>query len=156
MIALVALWVELRPDPLVDHPFATVAIEPGDPIGDWNVETRRVPAGLLSPVQSEGVAIRSIEEGDPLVASSVGENESLVPSGWWTIEIDLASGAARGDRAQVVLLDSETIASAVVVAAASDDPLNSGRGAVAVEAEYAAEVAAAAAEGRIAVMIESG
>lgn len=156
MIVLVALWVELRPDPLVDHPFATVAIEPGDPIGDWNVETRKVPAGLLSPVQSEGVAIRSIEEGDPLVASSVGENESLVPSGWWMIEIDLASGAARGDRAQVVLLDSETIASAVVVTAASDDPLNSGRGTVAVEAEYAAEVAAAAAEGRIAVMIESG
>ncbi len=155
-IALVALWVEIRPDPTVDHPFATVAIHPGESVGDWNVEWKAVPVGLLDPVAPGSVAIHPVAAGNPILGSDIGDGETLIPQGWWTIEVEIGPQATIGERAMVVMLDTGTLARAVVVSASSDDPLGASRGAVAVEPDHAAEAAMAAAEGRLAVMFASG
>ena len=76
-----------------------------------------------------------------------------IPDGWWAIEIPLPTSARPGDRAEMVLLDTGSAVPAVVVVGVTDDPLGSGLGSVAVSGEQAAEVAAAAANGRVAVMI---
>ena len=156
VIVLGALWVELRPDPSVDHPFATEEIVAGAEIGDRNTTLQRVPAGMLEPVIVEGVALTDIAPGEPILASSVGERAEKVPEGWWAIEIALPAGAAPGDKAEMVLLDSGSTVPAVVVTGATDDPLGSGLGSVAVAGEHAAEVAAGVVNGRVAVMIATG
>ena len=156
LIVLGALWVELRPQSSVEHPFATEDIAAGAEIGDWNSRPQRVHAELLEPVILGGVvALTEIAAGEPILASSVGDREEKIPDGWWTIEMALPGGAAPGDRAQVVLLDTGSVVPAVVVTGGTDDPLGSGVGSVAVSGEHAAEVAAATVNGRVAVMIAS-
>ena len=73
LVVLGAVWVELRPDPSVEHPFATEAIVAGTEIGDWNTKPQRVPAGMLEPVTVGGVALTDIAPGDPILASSIGD-----------------------------------------------------------------------------------
>ena len=153
LIAVGALWVEIGPQPSVDHPFATDEIAAGEEIGDWNSRLRSVPAEMLEPVSLKGVALIDIASGEPILASSVGDRDENVPDGWWTVEIALSATARPGDKAQMVLLDTGSVVPAVVVAGVADDPLGSGLGSVAVSGEHAADVAAAAANGRVAVMI---
>ena len=153
LIVVGAVWVELRPESSVEHPFASEEIHAGAEIGDWNTVLKRVPAGLLDPAVPDGVALTEIATGEPILASSLGGRNEKVPEGWWSIEMALPASARPGDAAQVVLLDAGTAVSAVVVAGATDDPLGSGLGTVAVPGEHAADVAAAAAEGRVAIMI---
>ncbi len=147
------MWVELGPEPSVEHPFASEAILAGAEIGEWNTVLRKVPAGLLETVTPGGVALTAIAPGEPLLASSVGEHDLTTPAGWWSIEMALPISARPGDEAQIVLLDAGSSVPAVVVTGAADDPLGSGLGTVAVPGDHAAEVAAAAVEGRVAIMI---
>lgn len=156
LIVLGSLWVELRPAPSVEHPFASEEILAGAEIGDWNIVLRRVPAGLFEAVAPGGMALTNIAPGEPLLASTVGEHDQTTPAGWWSIEMTLPISARPGDQAQIVLLDAGSTVPAVVVAAVADDPLGSGLGIVAVPGDQAADVAAAAVEGRAAIMIATG
>ncbi|MEX1126140.1 MAG: hypothetical protein WEE53_10810 [Acidimicrobiia bacterium] len=153
LIVLGALWVELRPEPTVEHPFATEDIAAGAEIGEWNRRLQPVPDGMLEPVILDGVALTDIALGEPILASTVGDRDEKIPDGWWAIEIALPGSVRPGDRAEMVLLDTGSVVPAVVVAGVTDDPLGSGLGSVAVSGEHAAEVAAAAVNGRVAVMI---
>jgi hypothetical protein len=153
LIASVALWVEFRPAPTTTHPFAIVDIPAGMVVDESNTEIRQVPLGTFTPVELDQVAIDSILSGDPVLASSIGESGQAIPSGWWSLEMPLPHGASRGDSARIVLLDTEVVASGVVVEDPDEDPLGSGMGLVAVESGLAAEVARAAGEGRAVVMI---
>jgi hypothetical protein len=155
VIAVMALWVELGPDPVADHPFAISEIAPGDLLTTADVVWKSVPVGLFDPVSPDSVLTRTVDPGEPILASDVGNASDLMPTGWWIIAVDLTVGAKRGDRAKVVMLDTLTVASAIVVSAATEDPLGGLAGAVAVEPDLAAEAAAAAAEGRLAVMVET-
>ncbi len=71
------------------------------------------------------------------------------------IEVALPRGAAMGDDARVVLLDSGEVVEAKVVGSIDEDPLGSGLGMVAVEPERATAAVMAAAEGKVAIMIAS-
>jgi hypothetical protein len=153
LIAIGALWVELRPEPLVLHPFASVDIAVGEEIGAWNSQTREVLAGLFDDVTAEGIAEVAIPEGDPILASQLAGDAAAIPSGWWRFDVTLPQGADRGDEARVILVDSGESIAAVVASGASDDPLGTGMGSVAVEPARAAEVAAAASDGRVAIMV---
>jgi hypothetical protein len=153
LIVFGAVWVELRPDPTVEHPFAAEDITAGAEIGDWNTKPQRVAAGMLEPVTVGGVALTDIASGEPILASSIGDRDQAIPDGWWAIEIPLPDSARPGDSAEIVLLDAGSVVPAVVVAGVTDDALASGLGSVAVSGEQAAEVAAAAVNGRVAVMI---
>ena len=155
-IAATATWVEFRPDPLVDHPFAEIPIAAGESLSEANIIYRRIPSGLIEPVPVDGVALRPIKEGEPLLPTSVGPEDRSIPAGWWTIELEVPQGADRGDPARLVLLDTGEVMEAVVVVGLDDDPLGRASGAVAVGPEHAAAVAAAAAAGRVAVMIRTG
>jgi hypothetical protein len=153
LVVLTALWVELRPDPSVDHPFATESIAAGAEIGDWNTRPQVVPAGMLEPIELGEVALTEIAPGEPILASATGQRDEVVPDDWWAIEIALPMGAGPGDNAEIVLLDSGAVVTAVVVTGVTDDALGSGVGSVAVSKDQAAEVAMAAVNGRVAVMI---
>lgn len=156
LVALVAAYVEFRPDPTVEAPFATTTISPGDVIDETNSELRRVPAGLLDTAQRGDVATRSILPASPVMATDVGEEGRTVPPGWWILGVALPDGADVGEHVRLVMLDSGTEVSGVVAHAGSDDPFAAADGGVAVPPESSAEVAVAAANGRVAVLISSG
>lgn len=154
-IATLALWVELRPEPMVDHPFAIIEILPGDEIGASNTETRAIPRGLLDAIDP-GVSTAVIPAGDPVLASDVVDRQNHIPSGWWIVAADVPADSNPGDRVRLVLLATGEVVEGVVTSAFSDDPFSAASGAVAVEPARAGEVAMAAADGQVAVLVSTG
>lgn len=155
-VAIVAAYVEFRPDPTVEVPFATVDIAPGDLIDETNTELRRVPADLLDGASRGEVASRSVPAGWPVMSSAAGDEGRAVPRGWWVVSISVPDGAVVGDDVKLVLLDSGAEVAGVVSDPGSDDPFAAADGAVAVPPDASAEVAVAAADGRLAVLVSSG
>lgn len=153
LIAAVSLWIEFRPDTMGPHPFAMSEISAGTAVEESNTEMRMVPVGTFAAVELGEVARLTIKAGDPVLASQLGEEGEAAPQGWWSLEMPLPVGSRPGDAARIVLLDSDVVAEAVVIEDPDQDPLGSGTGLVAVEAERAADVARAAGEGRAVVMI---
>lgn len=156
LVALVAAYIELRPDPTVEIPFATVDIVPGEPIDETNSELRPVPIGLIDGARLGDVATRLIPFGSPVMASSVGEEGRTVPPGWWIVAVTLPDDADVGEDVRLVLLDSRTEITGIVAHPGSDDPFAAADGGVAVPPESSAEVARAGADGRLAVLISTG
>ena len=153
VIAGVAIWIEIRPEPTILHPFAIEDIDPGAMVDEANTEMRPVPADMFSPVELGQATSSPVRSGDPVLASGLDQEPQRVPDGWWSLEIALPRGARNGDAARIVLLDGDTVAAGVVVEETGEDPLDPGLGLVAVEPNQAAEVARAVGEGRAVVMI---
>lgn len=156
LISCMALWLEVRPDPVVDHPFAIAEIAPGEAVGPHNTETKRVPTGLFEQPSEGDVALRRIPKGSPIVSSVIGPAEAAIPEGRWIVAVEIPPGAGVGDRVRVILLDSGTAVDGIVTSVASDDPLTALQGGVAVEASRAPDVAVAAANGRVSVLVSTG
>jgi len=155
LIAAGALWIEVRPDSTVSHPFAIEEINPGTVVDQSNTEARVVPTGTFTPIELGKTALESIALGAPVLSADVGDAHEVVPSGWWVVEVPVPRGAQSGDACRLVLLDGGVVVEGVVVTAGVEDPLGSGLGMIAVEPDPAADVARAAAEGRVAVMLAS-
>jgi hypothetical protein len=156
LIAAVAVYVEFRPEPTIESPFATATISPGDVIDETNSELRRVPAGLLDSGQRGDIATRAIPPGSPVMANDVGEQGRTVPSGWWVVGVTLPDGADVGDDVRLVLLDAGVEVPGVVAHPGSDDPFAAADGGVAVPPGRSSEVAIAAANGRLTVLLSTG
>jgi hypothetical protein len=153
LIAAGALWVEFRPSPTVEYLFATESIASGETLAGHNTTNRRGPAGLLSTAKQGDVAATDINDGDPILLTSVG-SVSSIPDDWWRIEVELPAGARQGNPARLVLIDLGVVVDGVIARAPLDDPLGGSYGSVAVSPAVAADVAVAAADGRVAVMIQ--
>lgn len=156
VIAAFAVWVEFRPDPTVDQPFATVDIAPGDTIDSSNTDMRRVPDGLLPGADLGGRAVSAISLGEPVLASDVGDPLASVPPGWWVVGVTLPESATLGVDVRLVMLDTGEEVAGVVSHPGSDDPFAAADGGVAVPPDRSAEVALAAANGRLAVLVSTG
>jgi hypothetical protein len=156
LVAAFAAYVEFRPDPTVEQPFATAPIAPGEIIDETNTELRRVPAGLFDTAQIGDVATTSILAGSPVLAAAVAEEAQAAPSGWWVVGVTLPEGASAGDAVRLVLLDSGTEVDGVIAHPGSDDPFAAADGGVAVPPDRSADVALAAANGRLAVLVSTG
>lgn len=156
VVALVALYVELRPDPTTAQPFTTVGVSPGDVIDESNTEMRRVPTGLMEPAELGEVATRSIPSGYPVLVGDVGTENVMVPLDWWVVTAPLPRGAWAGDRVRLVILDTGVEVEGFVAHPGADDPFAAADGGVAVPPDSSAEVAIAAANGRLAVLVSTG
>jgi len=156
LVAATAVYLEFRPEPTMESPFALVTINPGDVVDATNTELREVPAGLMDTAELGTVATGRILPGSPVMATSVGEQGRTVPPGWWVAAMTLPEGADVGDDVRLVLLDSGVEVRGVVAHPGADDPFAAADGGVAVPPESSSDVARAAADGRLAVLISSG
>lgn len=156
LVTAVAVYIEFRPDQSVEVPFATVDISPGEEITPDNSELRPIPGGLLTAASPGDVAVARIPSGDPVLSRDVGSAGQLVPPGWWVVGVTLPVGAQPGDPVRLVLLDNGVEVDGVVAHPGSDDPFAAADGGVAVPPESSADVALAAANGRLAVLISTG
>lgn len=164
LIAL-GLFLELRPNSLIPHPYLVRQVQAGSPIQAADLEWKPTPRDLLpSPHLDDIVAARSLEAGEPLLPGSVLPREAAVPPGWWVLPLDVPTGAVPGQPARLIvhaidLLAESTTISAMVVETprpSSGLDLIEQTGSVAVPGESAPTVAAAAAEGRITVALLTG
>ncbi len=153
LVAAAALYLEFRPTQTVEQPFATVSILPGEVIDADNSEMREVPTGLLETGDLGDVATEPIVAGDPILADSVGSSDPAIPVGWWVVGVELPDGSNPGDAVRLVLLDSGLEVEGVVAHPGSDDPFAAADGGVAVPPDHSSEVALAAANRRLAVLI---
>jgi hypothetical protein len=155
-VAVLATYIEFRPDPSSDQPFATVALAPGDVVDASNTEMRRVPIDLVDGAVMGDVVTTPVRPGDPVLATDVGQPGETVPPGWWVVGVALPEGADPGDRVRLVLLDSGFEVDGVVSHPGSDDPFAAADGGVAVPPDTSSDVALASADGRLAVLVSTG
>ncbi len=155
-IGLLALWIELAPKPTVDHPFAVVDIARGEVIGPVNTRMRPVPAGLMTPVSQGAIAARGIPAGSPILEADSSPETALVPAGLWAVKVEVPEGSQVGDRVLLLVPDTGLVVEGVVSSLAGSDPFSIGSGAVAVGPDHAGAVGAAAADGRLVVLVSTG
>lgn len=156
MVTAIAFWLEIRPDPMTEHPFAITEIATGQAIGSHNTEQRVVPAGMFEAPEDDARALVDIPPGAPVLASQTGPNRLVMPQGWWIVAMDVPMGANVGDPVRVVLFDDGRTVEGVVSAVGSSDGFTASTGGVAVAPEAAPDVAVAAATGRVAVLASTG
>lgn len=140
---------------MTDHPFATVDILAGEVIGSLNTEMRPVPDGLFEVPEVGASALTDIPAGTPILQSNSGPQSLILPSGWWIVSTEVPDGAQVGDRVRVVLIDQGRDVEGVVSSTGDWDGLTMSPGAVAVSPSEATEVAMAAAEGRLRVLVST-
>ena len=154
VLVIGAIAWEFRQAATVPYPFAGRTIAAGEPIPEDALVWRAVPRGLMeAPDLSEPIAGRTLAAGEPIGPSALAE-ETVIPDEWWSVPIVLPATALPGRHVRLVLLDGRTAVDGIVAAAARPDPLSlSDAGLVAVAAEHAPEVAAAAVAGTVAVLV---
>ncbi len=135
-------------------PFVVSALAGGEPITPGDVEWRNVPTGLLGrPATPRGVAAHDLDVGDPLVAGAVAD-ASAVPTGWWSVPIELPESASVGDRVRLVSLEPALDVEGVVAQPSQSSAFSTRLpGLVAVPHDRAGSVARAAGSGRLVVLL---
>jgi hypothetical protein len=135
-------------------PFVVSALAGGEPITPDHIEWRDVPAGLLGqPATPSGVAAHDLNVGDPLVSGAVAE-ASAVPTGWWSVPIELPESAHVGDRVLLVSLEPALDVEGVVAQRSQSSAFSTRfPGLVAVPHDRAGSVARAAGAGRLVVLL---
>jgi hypothetical protein len=139
---------------MVDHPFATRQIEVGETIDDHNSDMRPVPKGLLGP-PGNGVAVRNIAPGSPILVEDLGEAGHALPENWWVVESPIPAHGQPGDDIMVVMVETGEVIHGVIAHPASNDTFGMTTGGVAVPPDRAGDIAVAAATGQITVLIST-
>ena len=162
LLVITATWLDLRPEPTVRQPFAAVDLAAGVSLDDTMVEWRSVPTGFLPPLENpQGIVLRAVAAGEPLSQSMLSTERITVPEGWWSMEVQLPTGAVPGQNVQLIVLGTApdmnpwSIPGIIIAPAPEGDPLAFEElpGLVAVPAESATVAAAAVAEARVAVIL---
>lgn len=154
-IVLFVIWTEVRPDPNIDHPFASRHITSGEAITGVNTSTRPVPRGLFEPIPDEATARRDIPMGAPVLSQDLGGTADAVPEGWWIVTLEVPAHAASGSRVRVVVVDTGLAVDGFVTSVSESSGFGGSNGGVAIPGEHATAVAAAAVNGRVAVLVST-
>lgn len=162
LLVLAALWVELRPRDMVEHPFALQSVPAGTPLEPSMFEFRDVPPGVLEAIAVGGAARHAIAAGQPLLPGDTDPTGVVVPTGWWTVEVPLPAATQPGDEVRLVVRPLDIGAESVIVDGLAvrtpipeADPfgLEPTAGLVAIPGAQAADVALAAGDHRLTVLV---
>ncbi len=149
LLVCCGLYLDMRPTPVVSYPFAATPIPVGATVAD-SLQWREIPTGVLPERHGSvaGVAVTDIASGTPLVPSLT--SESVIPPDWWSVSLPLPYRVAPGTRVRVGL--EETMVEGIVAGPISDTGFEV-NGPIAFPAAQAAQVAAAAGNSALVVMI---
>jgi len=153
-IVLAAIAWDLSKRQTQPYPFASGTITSGDPFTDDVVEWRDVPVGIFTVPDLAGTSARvDLAPGTPITESVVSRLAPL-PTGWWSIPVDLPVGTAPGLAVRVVMPDGRGIAGVVIRPAIRDTFGSVEPGVVGFPPEAADAVARLAARGELVVLVE--
>lgn len=157
-LVVVAMALELRQTPTVEHPFAATDLQRGDTVTSGSLEWREIPESVLPlpKLDAEVVLTVDLPKGEPLLPSQLAAGR-LAPANWWSVPIALPVGVPTGVLVQLVDTATGMAVDGIVTAPPSDDPFAvEPAGLVAVPADTAAEVATADAAGSLIVLVQTG
>lgn len=159
LLVIGAAALELRPQSTSVHPFAREPLAAGTAVDLDSFEWRSVPIGLLPEVVIDGALAIDLAAGEPLLPSHL--SNLAVPAGWWAVEMPIPFGVGIGTKVKVVLLSNEgepvLTAEGKVVELPPLDALGEHLALVAIPAEHAEPIAAAAVQRRLVILVsESG
>jgi hypothetical protein len=156
LLVMFALWVQLRPDPRVAHPFFVRDLPAGHVLTDRDVTMREVPSGVLAPVEPEGTLAVPVRAGEPLIGAVIGDH-AAIPAGWWALDVPVPPGVTPGTPVRLVVdaMTAPRMVPGVVVEVKAGDTFNPSVALVAVPEAEAAVTAAAVATATVAVLVGS-
>jgi hypothetical protein len=157
-LVVISAWFEFGPAPSSTMTFLAVDVTAGTPLTESVVERRPAAGAGFATAEPTGVAIADLEAGDPLIASMIAEVS--IPDGWLVIGAPLPRYALPGMAATAIILPGESGGApipvpALVVEVGSTDPFGGDNGALAFPPEWLGDAAAAVAEGRLVIGVES-
>ncbi|MGF1666761.1 MAG: hypothetical protein ACFCVC_10880 [Acidimicrobiia bacterium] len=155
-LVVAAMWLDLRPPAVTDHPFLLIDVGTDQTIEDSMVEMRPVLVGTFDPVQLPVTALRPMVTGDPVIAGAMPAPSPSVPEGWLVVELSVPAGTSAGADVVVVVSDTDAepiLVSGVVVEAGAVDDFGEAVAACAFPPREAALVAVAISEQRASVLV---
>jgi hypothetical protein len=153
LIVVAALLWDLREGATEPHPFASRDLVAGEAIEADDIEWRDLPGGVLTAPDPEGTtAAVPIARGEPLTRPVLTRDVGY-PDDWWAVPVVVSAAAVPGSAVRLVILEPPMTVDGVVAQPGTDDPFSlDPTGLVAVPAEVAAQVAAAAIDGNLVVL----
>ena len=153
-ILLAAISWDLSKRQSEPHPFASQTIVRGEPLSSDNVEWRDVPVGVFPvPDLIDASARVDIIAGSPISETIISRTAPL-PSGWWSVPIDLPVGTPEGSTVRVLGPDGYAMTGIVVRPPRRDTFGSVEAGTVGFPPEHADAVARMLASGELVVLIE--
>lgn len=150
-------WIQLMPTPTSLHPFAVADIAAGTVVSDHLFELREIPAGLLPPIAIGGAMAVDMAAGDPLLPSLLSQDRTLVPEGWWAVELAAPPGLAPGSHVMLVMgedqLPSEPPVAGMVIRPRLEGTYEEETALIAVPQEQLSRVSVASAYGTLTVAV---
>jgi hypothetical protein len=149
----IAAFLDLAGRATTRFPFVTRDVGAGESVTDA-IEWRDVPTGMLGDAGDiTGRATHPLAEGEPLTAGAVSTG-AVVPTGWWSVPVDLPGAAHRGAHVRLLAADPPLDVEGVVVGLPETGAFGvTSPGLVAVPPGDTAEVATAAAGGTLVVLL---
>ncbi len=145
LLVVGALAWDLRPEPVVDHPFLRVAVAAGADLDPGAIEWRSIPAGALPNVMVEGRAAIDLPAGTALLPGMISTGP-VIPEGWFALELSVPAAARPGQLIRLVI-DESTFTDGLVISQAQSNStfLTEGSAALIAVPEPAAAIVADAA-----------
>jgi hypothetical protein len=157
-LVLAAMWLDLRPPSVTEHPFLLADVGVDQTIDGSMVEMRTVLVGTFDHVELPMSAPRPMMAGEPVVAGAESAPPPAVPEGWLVVELSVPASASPGADVVVVIADTGSepvLVSGVVLETGIVDDFGDAVAACAFAPEEAAMVAVAVSEQRASVLVGS-
>ena len=125
------------------------------------LEWRDIALGVLEPVPGTGYADRRLTAGQPLLGGDTTDISTVVPPGWWLLDVVVPTEATAGTQIQLVILPSPghrpipPISGLVTGVRTADYEGDGLIGSVAFPPDRAATAAVAIAEKRVSVLVQA-
>ncbi|MDE0122403.1 MAG: hypothetical protein OXS33_11860 [bacterium] len=157
----VSWFIQLMPSPVTLHPFAGMDIPAGAELSDDLFEYREIPEGLLPATAVHGILAVPLSRGDPLTSAVLAGTNTVVPDGWWAVELETPPGLLPGSQVLLVAGGDGPATAAEPIPGVVIHPMAEGRDPVeraliAVPAEQLARVSTASAYGTLTVAVAPG
>jgi SAF domain-containing protein len=154
LIIATSLYLELRPTPTVEHPFAATDIAAGTDVTTAHIEWRSVPIGVLSSTTLEGYLLVDLNAGEPFLPSLLG-SAPTIPNGWWGLSVPVPTGSVAGSEVRLVVdvRGSPRVVPGVLIRTFEETTIEGTTALVAIPEDEAGAVAAALADGALSVLV---
>ena len=149
-----SLYLELRPNPGVDHPFAGADLRAGADVTLAEIVWRSVPLGVLPEIAPEGFLLIDVEAGQPLVPAML-DTAPMIPPGWWALSVPVPAGSVPGSMVRLVVdvREAPRVVPGKLIRIFEEATIEGTNGLVAIPEEEAGAVAAALTDGALSVLV---
>ena len=149
-----SLYLELRPTPTVNHPFAGADLMAGADINEAEITWLPIPVGVLPETVLEGFLLVDVASGQPLLPSLFDAGPSI-PTGWWAISVPVPEESIPGSEVRLVVdvRGTPRVVPGLLIRSFEEATIEGTTALVAIPESEAGSVSAALADGVLSVLV---